>query len=98
VTCDLCLVTCDLPLPLQLLIDVTGLLFLGRLLEPVWGTKEFIRFVVVTSSSTAVCTFVLIFLVYCFTRCKAASCPRRTLPCPTPVAQNSTEQLRTGTE
>ncbi|KAL2629910.1 hypothetical protein R1flu_014596 [Riccia fluitans] len=48
-----------------LVVSIAGLLFFGRLLEPVWGSKEFVKFIAFTNFFTAICTFVIsIFLYY----------------------------------
>ena len=49
-------------------VDVLGVLYLGRLLEPIWGTEEFIRFVFVTQSSVGTAAFVTMYVLYIATR------------------------------
>ncbi|CAI5536120.1 unnamed protein product [Closterium sp. Naga37s-1] len=50
-----------------LVLDVVALLFLGRVLEPVWGSREFLRFVLIVSTLTTVCTFIAMVTAYYFT-------------------------------
>ncbi|KAG6556660.1 hypothetical protein Mapa_001601 [Marchantia paleacea] len=48
-----------------LIVSIVGLLYFGRLLEPVWGSKEFLKFIAFTNFFTTICTFVIsIFLYY----------------------------------
>ncbi|CAI5527999.1 unnamed protein product, partial [Closterium sp. Naga37s-1] len=47
--------------------DVIALLFLGRIVEPVWGSREFLRFVLIVSTLTTVCTFIAMVTAYYFT-------------------------------
>jgi membrane associated rhomboid family serine protease len=49
-------------------VDVLGVLYLGRLLEPIWGTAEFVRFVVVAQCAVGVSAFVTMYALYVCTR------------------------------
>lgn len=39
------------------IISIIGLLFFGKLLEPLWGPKEFLKFVIVVNFLTSICVF-----------------------------------------
>ncbi|KAE8670687.1 hypothetical protein F3Y22_tig00112114pilonHSYRG00157 [Hibiscus syriacus] len=45
-------------------IDTLGLLFMGKLLEPVWGSKEFLKFIFIINFLTSVCVFVTAIVLY----------------------------------
>lgn len=46
-------------------ISALGLLLIGKLLEPLWGTREFLKFIFVVNFLTSVCVFVTaVFLYY----------------------------------
>ena len=49
------------------MVNVFALLFLGRILEPLWGTKEFLRFIVLVGTLTSAGTFFACFLGYYMT-------------------------------
>ena len=49
-------------------VDVLGVLYLGRLLEPIWGTAEFVRFVAVAQVSVGVAAFATMYALYVCTR------------------------------
>lgn len=51
----------------QLLFCVVGLLFTAKVLEPIWGSKEFVRFVAVVSLCAGFCTFAVVMAVYLIT-------------------------------
>ena len=53
---------------MQCLVDVLVVLFLGKIIEPIWGSKEFLKFIAVVNASIGFCTFVLMFILYVFTR------------------------------
>ncbi|KAF9593004.1 hypothetical protein IFM89_019731 [Coptis chinensis] len=44
-----------------------GLLFMGRLLEPIWGSREFLKFILVVNFLTSVCVFVTAIALYYIT-------------------------------
>ncbi|XP_075671359.1 rhomboid-like protein 19 [Castanea sativa] len=44
-----------------------GLLFIGKLLEPVWGPREFLKFIFVVNFLTSVCVFVTAIALYYIT-------------------------------
>ncbi|KAJ4720817.1 rhomboid-like protein 19 [Melia azedarach] len=50
------------------LVSVLGLLFMGKLLEPVWGSKEFLKFIFVVNFLTSVCVFITAIALYYITR------------------------------
>ena len=39
-------------------------MYLGRLLEPIWGTREFVNFVVVVQTCVGVAAFVTMYILY----------------------------------
>lgn len=46
-------------------ISALGLLLMGKVLEPIWGTREFLKFIFVVNFLTSVCVFVTaVFLYY----------------------------------
>ena len=53
---------------LSFAVDVLGVLYLGRLLEPIWGTAEFVRFVAVAQVSVGVAAFATMYALYVCTR------------------------------
>jgi membrane associated rhomboid family serine protease len=46
------------------LVAVVSLLLLARLIEPVYGSTEFLKFVLFAELSASVATFVLAYLVF----------------------------------
>ncbi|KAG8390637.1 hypothetical protein BUALT_Bualt01G0104200 [Buddleja alternifolia] len=49
-------------------VSTIGLLFLGKLLEPIWGSREFLKFVFVVNFLTSVCVFITAISFYYITR------------------------------
>ncbi|KAK9283171.1 hypothetical protein L1049_011404 [Liquidambar formosana] len=49
-------------------ICTVGLLFIGKLLEPIWGSREFVKFVFVVNFLTYVCVFITAIALYYITR------------------------------
>lgn len=49
-------------------ISTLGLLFIGKLLEPIWGSKEFLKFIFVVNFFTSVGVFVTAIALYYITR------------------------------
>ncbi|KAG2729928.1 hypothetical protein I3843_01G266200 [Carya illinoinensis] len=47
--------------------STVGLLFIGKLLEPVWGSREFLKFIFVVNFLTSVCVFVTAIALYYIT-------------------------------
>ena len=45
-------------------IDVLGVLYLGRTLEPIWGAGELMHFVLVVQTSVGIASFVSMYLAY----------------------------------
>ncbi|KAL8166828.1 hypothetical protein V2J09_008327 [Rumex salicifolius] len=41
-----------------------GLLFVGKLLEPIWGSKEFLKFIFIVNLLTSLCVFVTAIVMY----------------------------------
>lgn len=52
----------------QTVVSTVGLLFLGKLLEPIWGTREFLKFIFVVNFLTSVCVFITAIALYYITR------------------------------
>ncbi|KQK14902.1 rhomboid-like protein 19 [Brachypodium distachyon] len=50
------------------LISIVGLLLFGKLLEPLWGTKELLKFVFIVNFSTSVCVFITAIAFYYVTQ------------------------------
>ncbi|CAL8176835.1 unnamed protein product [Prunus armeniaca] len=50
-----------------LLLATLGLLFIGKLLEPVWGSREFLKFIFVVNFLTSICTFITAIALYYIT-------------------------------
>jgi membrane associated rhomboid family serine protease len=51
-----------------LVVDAVGVMYLGRLLEPIWGTTEFVNFVVIVQSCVGVAAFVTMYVLYVVTQ------------------------------
>ncbi|XP_020259626.1 rhomboid-like protein 19, partial [Asparagus officinalis] len=49
-------------------ISTVGLLFFGRLLEPLWGPREFLKFIIVVNFLTSICVFATAIGLYYITR------------------------------
>lgn len=49
-------------------VSVIGLLFTGKLLEPIWGTREFLKFIFIVNFLTSLCAFVTAITIYYITR------------------------------
>lgn len=49
-------------------ISTIGLLFIGKLLEPVWGPREFIKFIFLVNFLTSLCIFITAIALYYTTR------------------------------
>ena len=52
----------------QLVFSVGSILVLAKLIEPVWGSKEFITFILVTNTATGACTLVLLYVIFALTQ------------------------------
>ncbi|XP_031486238.1 rhomboid-like protein 19 isoform X1 [Nymphaea colorata] len=51
-----------------LIISIIGLLFVGKLLEPIWGPREFLKFIFVVNILTSICLFITMIALYYTTR------------------------------
>ncbi|KAK2457036.1 rhomboid protein [Trifolium repens] len=49
-------------------VSILSLLFIGKLLEPIWGSREFIKFIFVVNFLTSVCVFITAIALYYITR------------------------------
>jgi membrane associated rhomboid family serine protease len=52
----------------QLIFSVVSILLLARLIEPVWGSKEFIKFIAATNIATGAGTLVLLYILFALTQ------------------------------
>ncbi|XP_038982402.1 rhomboid-like protein 19 isoform X2 [Phoenix dactylifera] len=48
----------------KVVISTVGLLLFGKLLEPLWGSKEFLKFIIVVNFLTSVCVFLTAITLY----------------------------------
>ncbi|KAG4998037.1 hypothetical protein AAZX31_10G200800 [Glycine max] len=48
-------------------VSTIGLLFIGKLLEPVWGPREFLKFIFIVNFLTSLCIFITAIALYCIT-------------------------------
>lgn len=53
---------------LQVVVDVAGILVLAKAIEPLWGSKEFLKFLAAINTVTGVCTLILVYLVFTLTQ------------------------------
>ncbi|KAK2349492.1 Rhomboid-like protein 19 [Trifolium repens] len=49
-------------------ISIVCLLFIGKLLEPVWGPREFLKFIFIVNTLTSACIFITAISLYYITR------------------------------
>ncbi|KAL6569065.1 Rhomboid-like protein 19 [Orobanche gracilis] len=49
-------------------VSTFGLLFIGKLLQPIWGSREFLKFIFVVNFLTSVCLFITAIALYYITR------------------------------
>ena len=60
---------------LQLVLGVAGILLLAKVLEPAWGSKEFIKFILLVDTAAGVATLSLLYVLYvCGVDPKGTSC------------------------
>ena len=52
----------------QVFADVAGILVLAKAIEPLWGSKEFLKFLAVVNAATGICTLVLVYLMFTLTQ------------------------------
>lgn len=45
-------------------ISTIGLLFMGKILEPIWGAKEFVKFIFIVNILTSLCVFITAIALY----------------------------------
>uniref|UniRef100_A0A0D9VU75 Peptidase S54 rhomboid domain-containing protein n=1 Tax=Leersia perrieri TaxID=77586 RepID=A0A0D9VU75_9ORYZ len=50
------------------IVSIAGLLILGKVLEPLWGAKELLKFIFIVNLSTSVCVFVTAIGLYYITQ------------------------------
>uniref|UniRef100_A0A7N0R9G9 Rhomboid protein n=1 Tax=Kalanchoe fedtschenkoi TaxID=63787 RepID=A0A7N0R9G9_KALFE len=51
-----------------LVVSIVGLLFMGKVLEPIWGSREFFKFVIIVNLMTYVSVFTTAIALYYITR------------------------------
>lgn len=49
------------------IVSTIGLLFIGKLLEPIWGSREFLKFIFIVNFLTSLCTFITAVALYYIT-------------------------------
>lgn len=64
----LCIILLDITYYVQAIISTIGLLFLGKLLEPIWGSREFLKFIFIVNFLTSVFVFITAISLYYVTR------------------------------
>lgn len=52
---------------LQLILSIVSLLFIGKVLEPIWGSKEFFKFVLIVNIMTYISVFATTIMLYYIT-------------------------------
>ncbi|PAN49596.1 hypothetical protein PAHAL_9G458800 [Panicum hallii] len=50
------------------IVSIVGLLLFGKVLEPLWGAKELLKFIFIVNLSTSVCVFVTAIVLYYITQ------------------------------
>ncbi|XP_023552913.1 rhomboid-like protein 19 [Cucurbita pepo subsp. pepo] len=50
------------------IVSTVGLLFVGKLLEPIWGSREFLKFIFVVNFITSLCVFITAIALYYITQ------------------------------
>ncbi|KAL6838271.1 hypothetical protein ACP4OV_031943 [Aristida adscensionis] len=50
------------------IVSIVGLLLLGKILEPLWGAKELLKFIFIVNLSTSVCVFITAIVLYYITQ------------------------------
>ncbi|KAL6569058.1 Rhomboid-like protein 19 [Orobanche gracilis] len=55
-------------IPASVVVSTFGLLFIGKLLQPIWGSREFLKFIFVVNFLTSVCLFITAIALYYITR------------------------------
>jgi hypothetical protein len=54
--------------PFQVIVSIVGLLLFGKLLEPLWGAKELLKFIFIVNISTSFCVFITAVILYYLTQ------------------------------
>ncbi|XP_022939647.1 rhomboid-like protein 19 [Cucurbita moschata] len=49
-------------------VSTVGLLFVGKLLEPIWGSREFLKFIFIVNFLTSLCVFITAIALYYITQ------------------------------
>ncbi|ONL98266.1 Rhomboid-like protein 19 [Zea mays] len=52
----------------KVIMSIVGLLLLGKVLEPLWGAKELLKFIFIVNLSTSACVFVTTIVLYYITQ------------------------------
>ncbi|CAN6289397.1 unnamed protein product [Urochloa humidicola] len=50
------------------IVSIVGLILFGKVLEPLWGAKELLKFIFIVNLSTSVCVFVTTIVLYYITQ------------------------------
>ncbi len=53
--------------PMQVIFSVVSCLALARLIEPVWGSSEFLKFLAATNAATGAATLFLLYIFFALT-------------------------------
>ena len=56
------------PIFVQVVVSIIGLLLFGKLLEPLWGSKELSKFIFIVNFSTSACVFMTAIVLYYITQ------------------------------
>jgi hypothetical protein len=49
-------------------VSIVGLLLFGKVLEPLWGAKELLKFIFIVNLSISACVFVTMIVLYYITQ------------------------------
>ena len=52
----------------QVIVSIVGLLLFGKVLEPLWGAKELLKFIFIVNLLTSACVFVTTIVLYYITQ------------------------------
>ena len=67
ITSNACRVS-HLGLGLQLVVSILAILLLSKVIEPNWGSKEYIKYLALVNLGSGVGTFVLVYIAYALDR------------------------------
>lgn len=49
---------------LQLIVSVVTILYFGSILQPIWGAREFAKFIIIVNLLAAIGTFIIAIVLY----------------------------------